>query len=532
MNTHSLCLSWRLTLAAAAVVAATASLSAEDGAVQRRAQLPATALPGTVAGTAADLAAPNAEPKPLDESITAGIEYLLKHQQDGGGFGQGGGWRTGGGQRGGRVEGAKVEDPADLGNTCIGLMALLRTGNTPATGAYREAATKAFEFLCRQVEKSDDASLYVTSVRDTQLQSKIGQYVDTFLAGWTLSELKGRVPEELEKRRAEVLNKVVAKIEKNQKENGSFEGNGGWASVLSQGLASKALNGAARSGANVSAQALAKDQRQNEEGLNQATGTFAPATAAEPSSAGISLYREASKLGGLWEKNATNAQGRKRAEAVVADTNAPEPAKAQARADLDRIQKEDNAAQVATRAVAGKLADAKFVSGFGNNGGEEFLSYLTLAEALCAKGGKEWEDWKTKTSLTVRSAQNADGGWSGHHCITGRTFCTGAALLVLTVGRDPGAGVAKVEVPADSSSATVTLKLDQTPTVTPSIAPAPAPGPLVPSVPPVPPVTTVPPSEPPTIAPPITPPQSSVAPQVLTLPTPAVTPASQPVPKL
>jgi hypothetical protein len=155
-------------------------------------------------------------------------------------------------------------------------MALLCTGSAPATGAHRDAATKAFEFICRQVEKSDDTSLYVTSVRDTQLQSKIGQYVDTFLAGWTLSELKGRVPEELEKRRADVLNKVVAKIEKNQKENGSFEGNGGWASVLSQGLASKALNGAARSGANVSAQALAKDQRQNEEGLNQANGDICP----------------------------------------------------------------------------------------------------------------------------------------------------------------------------------------------------------------------------------------------------------------
>jgi len=34
--------------------------------------------------------------------------------------------------------------------------------------------------------------------------------------------------------------------------------------------------------------------------------------------------------------------------------------------------------------------------------------------------------------------QNQDGTWTGHHCITGRTFCTSAALLVLTVDRASG----------------------------------------------------------------------------------------------
>jgi hypothetical protein len=433
---------YRLTLAAVAVLSIGPAFAVE----------PSTALrPSTVSPTQ-EIAAPDrlAEPKPLEDSIHSGIAYLLKQQQDAGGWGQGGGWRQNHSSKGGRVEGKEVEDPADLGNTCIGLMALLRAGNSPAAGAHREAASKAFEFICRQVEKSDADSLYVTAVRDTQLQTKIGQYVDTFLAGWTLSELKGRVPEEMEKRRSTALDKVVAKIEKNQKDNGAFDGNAGWASVLSQGLCSKALNSAARSGANVSADALAKDQRQNEQGLDLAKRSFSAPAAAEPSSAGIALYREAAKLGGLWEKNVTNTQTRKTSEAVLADPAKPAEEKAKARSELQRIEKEDNAAQVATQAVTGKLNDGKFVAGFGNNGGEEYLSYLTLAEALHAKGGKEWEDWKTKTSVMIRTAQNEDGGWSGHHCITGRTFCTGAALLVLTVGRDPGAGVAKSENASDA----------------------------------------------------------------------------------
>ncbi len=331
------------------------------------------------------------------------------------------------------------------GNTCVGLMALLRTGSNPAAGPHKDAAAKAFEFVCRQVEKADEDSLYVTQVRDTQLQSKIGQYVDTFLAGWTLAELKGHVPEEMEKRRSAATDKVMKKIEKNQKDNGAFAGNAGWAAVLSQGLCSKALNSAARNGANVSRAALDRDQKQNEEGLNRATGSFGAATAAEPTSAGVDLYREAAKFGGLWEKWATNGRARVASERVLESKTAPEAEKAQARADIKRMDSEDAAAQVASKSVARKLSDQKFVAGFGNNGGEEFLSYLTLAEALQAKGGKEWEDWKAKASLTIRTAQNADGGWSGHHCITGRVFCTGTALLVLNVGNGQGKGVAQLD---------------------------------------------------------------------------------------
>jgi hypothetical protein len=33
--------------------------------------------------------------------------------------------------------------------------------------------------------------------------------------------------------------------------------------------------------------------------------------------------------------------------------------------------------------------------------------------------------------------QNQDGSWTGHHCITGQTFCTAAALLTLMADRTP-----------------------------------------------------------------------------------------------
>ncbi len=396
---------------------------------------------------AAETAAKAAARKP-GEAVQAGLGYLLGQQKKDGGWGQGGGWRQDAGRGGGsRVEGANVEDPADLGNTCVSLVALLRAGDAPAEGAHREAARRAFEFICQQVEQADDKSLYVTAVRDTQMQVKIGTYVDTFLAGWVLSELQGRMGDEAaEKRRAAVLDKVVAKIERNQKDDGSFAENKGWAAVLSQGLCSKALNSAARSGAKVSAKALDQDQQQNLAGLDVAKGDFSAAgaagAAAEPASAGVSLYRESAKLGGLWERSKSNVARKAAAEKKIGDANAPVAEKARAQDELKQIAGDDEGLAVAQKAVAGKLADGKFVAGFGNNGGEEFLSYLNLGDSLRERGGKEWDAWKAKMQTTICAAQNEDGSWAGNHCITGRTFCTAAALLTLLIERAPAAAAA------------------------------------------------------------------------------------------
>lgn len=403
------------------------------------------------------------------DSENRGLQYLLKQQHEDGGFGQGGGWRQDTHKGGGsRIESQDLADPSDMGNTCISLMSLVRAGQTPKNGEQRESATRAFEFVCGNVERSDEDSLFVTEVRDTQLQVKIGPYVDTFLAAWILSELKGQVPEDSEPRREKALNKVVRKIERNQKTDGTFAGNHGWAAVLSQGLASRALNGAYQNGAIIAQNTLDADQVQNKSGVNRDTGEIAAVSgtggltlgagassfsgavtgaagalsrsgsaASSPSDAGISLYRESSKLGGLWEKSKTNAMQRGKIEGVIADPKASEEDKAKAREQLAKFADDEKAKIAASRNIAGKLGDAKYIAGFGNNGGEEFLSYMNLTEAMHDAGGKEWTTWKDRMVRTICAAQNADGSWAGNHCITGRTFCTSAALLALMVDRMP-----------------------------------------------------------------------------------------------
>ncbi|MCE9519498.1 MAG: hypothetical protein K8R87_08100 [Verrucomicrobia bacterium] len=391
-----------------------------------------------------------------------GLESLLKQQHEDGGFGQGGGWRQNTNSGGGRVEGENVADPSDMGNSCISLMSLARAGQTPKEGEQRKAAARAFDYICKNIEQADADSLFVTEVRDTQLQVKIGPFVDTFLAAWVLSELKGHVPDDSEPRRDKALNKVVRKIEKNQKNDGTFAGNNGWAAVLSQGLASKSLNSAAQSGAIVAQNTLNADQVQNKSGVDRKTGEIAAVTTATisgtssigsigavgtaPSDAGISLYRESSKLGGLWEKSKTNAMQRGRVDAIIADPKSSDEDKSKAREQLKEFDDDEQAKVAASRSVAGKLGDAKYIAGFGNNGGEEFLSYMNITEAMHETGGKEWETWKDRMVRTICAAQNADGSWAGNHCITGRTFCTSAALLALMVDRMPENKPAKLGV--------------------------------------------------------------------------------------
>jgi hypothetical protein len=62
---------------------------------------------------------------------------------------------------------------------------------------------------------------------------------------------------------------------------------------------------------------------------------------------------------------------------------------------------------------------------------------MNISESLVVKGGNAWKQWDASITNNLNHVQNEDGSWTGHHCITGRTFCTSAALLVLMADRTP-----------------------------------------------------------------------------------------------
>ncbi|MFN3315457.1 MAG: hypothetical protein ACK40K_01510, partial [Raineya sp.] len=94
-----------------------------------------------------------------------------------------------------------------------------------------------------------------------------------------------------------------------------------------------------------------------------------------------------------------------------------------------------NAYQVYNTGKA-KAQEDKVMQGFGNNGGEEFLSYLQTGESLIIGKDKEWKKWYNNVSGRLLAIQENNGSWRGHHCITSPVFCTATCLLILSVEND------------------------------------------------------------------------------------------------
>jgi len=342
---------------------------------------------------------------------------------------------------------------SDLGNTCITVLALMRAGNTPKEGPYAKNVAKGIDFILARVEKADKDSLFLTDVRNTQLQSKIGPYVDTFLAQLVMAELKGKMPEEKsEKRLLAAFDKTMTKIAKNQKADGNFEGNQAWASTLSMALCSKGINRAAQMGFMVPQPVLAADQKANTKGLDLAKGTFtSPAVggagfaggvgrgAAEaPTDAGVAIYSQSGKTSALQEAVNTLKKDEAKNKTIVKSSTAPKAEKERAQKELVRLGEAQTAQVAAVDGLIRRLDDKQFIQqGFGSNGGEEFLSYMNISETVVVKGGKDWLAWDKGITDALVRVQDKDGGWSGQHCITGRTFCTATALLTMMADRAP-----------------------------------------------------------------------------------------------
>ena len=385
-------------------------------------------IPAPTAKVASDVKA-----KDLGGHTKKGIAYLVSTQNEDGGWGEG--------EEAPGMGGAKGAKPSNVADTSIAVLALIRSGSTPSSGEHAKRVAKGLDFIAASIEKSDDKSLFVTDVRGTRVQSKIGVYVDTFLSSLVLAEAKGRMPDAVsEKRIGNALDKVIGKIESNQKADGTFEGNAGWASVLSTGIAGKSLNRARAAGAAVSDDSLRRAEGQAVASFDRSSGGFKSAGAgglgaSAPSDAGVPIYNTSAQLSSLQDANATNVVKEKEYKEVLADAKAPKAAKDQAKKELGRIEATREIKNEAVKSVVKSLENDQFISGFGSNGGEEFLSYMNISETLVAEGGSEWKKWDREIGDNLARVQNADGSWSGNHCITGRTFVTAAALLVLTTDR-------------------------------------------------------------------------------------------------
>jgi len=341
-----------------------------------------------VAGRAGDEKSPKNAPPGNDASaaVLKGAQWLASVQ------GRDGGWGQDGGETSYIRQGERLESNGnDVANTAVAALALHRAGRQ-----FQPNVDRALDFILRNVEHSPADGLTVTTVNGTQIQRKLGPYIDTFLTSMLLSEVDGTLQNAaLNARVRKALEKTVAKIQRNQQSDGSWNIAGGWAPVLGTSMASRSLDSARKKGVAVESAVMARAD-------SYTVRAQAGAAGARPESAGVALYQSAQALEQL------------------------------SRTEKDR---ERNAPQI--NAIKAQISDARFVDGFGSVGGEEFFSYLNISDGLRRSGGNEWTRWHYQTNDRIVKLQNADGTWAGHHCITGRVAVTSAAMLNLMVDRDP-----------------------------------------------------------------------------------------------
>jgi hypothetical protein len=341
---------------------------------------------------------------PVSAAVDKGARWLASVQ------GADGGWGQDGGAASSVRPGERLESSGnDVANTAVAALALLQAGRQ-----YEPQVERALTFILQHIEASPADGLAITDRQGTQIQRKLGPCIDTFLASMLMSQVDGRASTPaLNARVRKALQKTVAKIEKHQQSDGSWNIAGGWAPVLGTSLASRSLFEARKRGVVVDAAVLDRAETYTVNALSAApspdrafvagrvAGGRALASPAAPAeAAGVPLYQSAQALEQLTRTAADRAQ---------------------------------NAKQIS--AIQGQLANAAFVGGFGSMGGEEFFSYLNISDSMKRVGGDAWSKWHADITKKILGLQNSDGTWAGHHCITGRVAMTSAAILNLTVDR-------------------------------------------------------------------------------------------------
>lgn len=364
-------------------------------------------------------------PEKVDACVKKGLEWIGKAQGNDGGWGAGSHYNQ------------EVRDPhavpSDPATTSLVAMSLLRTDNTLDKGDYSKNLKKATEFLLKAVEECPDNQPYITTLAHTQPQTKLGRNIDVILtAQFFTNMLRYDISyTEIKKRIEKALDRCVARIQKGQDKDGSWR-DGGWAPVLQSALANNALESADDVGRKVDKEVLKKSR--DYQNSNFDTKTNAAVT---DKAAGVMLY-------GLSSTTRASAKESRRAQDLV------EKAKKEGKIKDNKVTEENlqeagisalEAKQLMTAYSINQAAKAQSVredvmAGFGNNGGEEFMSFLMTGESMLMQGGDNWKKWYDMMSGKLLNIQNKDGSWNGHHCITSPVFCTATCLLILSIHKD------------------------------------------------------------------------------------------------
>lgn len=324
--------------------------------------------------------------------------------------------------------------PSDPASTAMVCMALLRTQNTLQKGKYKTQLQKGTDFLINAVLNQKQNNTNITNLTGTQPQVKLGANIDVVLTAQYFSNLLNYVDKNSTdySKVKNALQSCTNKIQNAQASNGSFQGNG-WAGVLQSSFANNALESAKIQGINIDDNVLEKSREYQKKNYDAESGNVNTDLGA-----GVVLYSVSSS-------GRATAQESRKAKETIEQAKKEGKLKKDEDVNTENLRKagmaEDEALRYATAykintSASNKAQQSDVLQGFGNNGGEEFLSFLQTGEGLVIAKDNNWKNWYDNTSGKLVSIQNQDGSWNGHHCITSPVFCTATCLLVLAIQND------------------------------------------------------------------------------------------------
>ena len=280
--------------------------------------------------------------------------------------------------------GPDIGTPSDPACTAVLGMALLSQGHTPIEGKYNRHQKSLADYMLLQAERSTQNGQLANG--HSQVDSDLGMYASHFFTALFLSQTMG------EARNVGRYFAAVQKLERTisgaQEPNGSW-GDDAWAPILGSACGWLSLRAVNFAGIKVS-------------GSSQQAAKY--------------ILKNMPRLGSRWGSDSWYHRFYGAASALRV---------------LYSLEKENEPkAKSALKDILALLEKSN--RAFGGAGGEEYLTFHLLTEMFLQKGGDQWQRWFPNVRDKLIKYQNSDGSWTGHHCITSRTFSTACALLTLT----------------------------------------------------------------------------------------------------
>lgn len=365
-------------------------------------------------------------PERVVTSIERGLAWVAEAQNKNGGWGAGSHYRQ---QE--MNPHAVATDPA---TTAMVSMALLRTGNNLQQGRYSPQLKRALEYLLNAVETSPIQSHNITNITGTQIQTKLGANIDVVLTSQFLSNMlaEQNISAALRQRILRAQEICVQKIQLAQSADGSIAGSG-WAGVLQSSFATNALEAAEANGVKIDKKKLEKAREFQKSNYNAQTGEVNT-----DMGAGVVLYSVSgsARASAKEARRVEESMEKAKSEGKIAKDAAPSAENLMKLGySRDEAVRYNTSYEVYQSAKVQAQRD-DVLDGFGNNGGEEFLSYLQTGESMVINKDNSWQTWYDNTSGRILKIQNNDGSWNGHHCITSPVFCTASCVLILSIQND------------------------------------------------------------------------------------------------